>query len=81
MSAASFRYAVDVLSAAPPSSRRRSRAEATQMTPTATSDVAHRPSGTNVDSEIVKPTASVATVPAKMAKNDSQPTMKPAIGW
>ena len=36
---------------------------------------------TNVESEIVKPTASVATVPAKMAKNESQPTMNPAIGW
>ena len=27
------------------------------------------------------PTARVATVPAKIAKKVSQPTMKPATGW
>ncbi len=55
--------------------------DATQITVIATAIFAIGESTKNVESEIVKPTARVATVPAKIAKNESQPTMKPAIGW
>ena len=53
---------------------------AIQMTAMATTIFDVGPSVTKLPSEIVKPSARVATVPAKMAKNDSHPTRKPAIG-
>jgi hypothetical protein len=70
-----------VLSAAPARVAYAFTADAIQMTPIAVTIFANGVSGTRFESEIVKPMARVATVPAKIPKNESHPTMKPAIGW
>ena len=53
---------------------------AAKVTASATASLPASPSGTNAPSASPSPAASVATVPVKIAKNDTQPVAKPANG-